>query len=649
MNNKQLFIAEQLVDLSADTVIAITKQIHDIGDISTRNSDRSNKFKIPKTATNQAIFGVSDRVQSGSAKPYRQSDCKFIDNGVEIVPNGFAVIDEADEFYSVTIYSGNLDFFSVIAELKLSDLDLSELNHLWSLTAIDDSRTNVTGYKYSFIDYGAFAEGSRDINCSDLRPSIFFSTILDKIFTEAGFTYSGDIFSEDKFTKLLLPFITNDEDAVYYNTDSDLTTGNWKNLGLSLTVTDPDAYLTAQAVEEWGFEIVVRYEIVDWTIGNSVFGMGMAETTSGAWDFFVSHTDGQGDGEWSVDTTGIYATYTGSLTDHFLYINVKDCKVRIIGGEITGTEHSGTGKTFFAHIKPSQLYDLTAVAFEYNFAAGLDMLPQLDFSTWDFNRFLPDMSQTEFIKAIANMFCLFVETDEHTKDVSFTTFETISDNRSVAKDWSDKLDMNSSKIAFRIGNYGQKNYFKYSVDSNDTDVTEGFADHYFSIDDETLPNEVTVVELPFAATKMTTKLMGLKVPLIRKIDEDGNFAIDTFPRVLYDNTSDITGDNIILNDTTNLTSASPFITNVPLAYFIDEGKVNNLGFANSLLENYSDFEQLFNRMKVVTAKLNLNLVDVVTFSHFIPVFLEQHAAFFYVNKISNFKANELTTVELIRL
>ena len=71
---------------------------------------------------------------------------------------------------------------SQIDGLKLSDLDLSDLNHTWSYADIIHSMANTDGYIYALVDYSSDGEAfpNESIELMKLFPSIYVHTLIRK-------------------------------------------------------------------------------------------------------------------------------------------------------------------------------------------------------------------------------------------------------------------------------------------------------------------------------------------------------------------------------------------------------------------------------------------------------------------------------------
>jgi hypothetical protein len=134
------------------------------------------------------------------------------------------------------------------------------------------------------------------------------------------------------------------------------------------------------------------------------------------------------------------------------------------------------------------------------------------------------------------------------------------------------------------------------------------------------------------------------------IDDNGEMTKAAQPRILLDDTQAITGDPFIYLDTVTDQAATPFTTDTPLAYFINEGKAVNLGFDNNIIENqYTAMIASLHRAKKITQMFKLTENDIAELDHLVPVYVAKLGGYFYVNKVANYTGKGLTKVELIRL
>jgi len=122
MNHIQLYLNDQLADLSDDHPIALTFQINNLAEVQNQQGNTSNQFKLPLTQNNRQILGYPDDITFCTNTPYTQLQARYIVNGIEVMPNAIAEIQQVDnDFADVVLLSGNVDFFDAI-DGKLYDM-----------------------------------------------------------------------------------------------------------------------------------------------------------------------------------------------------------------------------------------------------------------------------------------------------------------------------------------------------------------------------------------------------------------------------------------------------------------------------------------------------------------------------------------------
>src|SRR5690554_3311407 len=175
-----------------------TKLVADIGDISKVNTSYSWTLKFPKTPNNTrklAFLGING---NSSSTPYRSIKVAILDNGYSVVRNGNLQITETnDTEYKGNIKDGIIDFFNAMGDLSLSDLDLSEIDHDNTKQAIFDNWSNPSNYDYRYLlanyngQFLADVGGVSNYANTSLIPSAKVSYLMDKLFSEHGWSYSG--------------------------------------------------------------------------------------------------------------------------------------------------------------------------------------------------------------------------------------------------------------------------------------------------------------------------------------------------------------------------------------------------------------------------------------------------------------------------
>ena len=251
-------------------------------------------------------------------------------------------------------------------------------------------------------------------------------------------------------------------------------------------------------------------------------------------------------------------------------------------------------------------------------------------------------------KDVMNQYSLTIQTDEVAKQIFLTPLDQLNKNLSKAINWNKKINLNSPpSVKYKIGSYGQTNYLNYQKDD---DVLIDLGRGSFAIDNFSLPLTKELITLNSAAVESELRLLNEVTPTIPFQSTYGACFDSKKPRILLLDkvTKTIDWKNTINSDTGTSTE-------LPLSYFIKDTKTDNLDFESLIEENYNVLTGIMNQVKFISAGFRLTEVDIANLDFTIPIFLDVHYSeihingYFYINKISNFKKNATTKVDLIRL
>jgi hypothetical protein len=664
MRSDRLIINDIDIDLDSKSVIAISSAINDLKNLTDHDSGLSNRFKVPRTLNNENALGNPDQVGSSSVIPYRKNTVQYIKDGVNIVQNGYAVVESSSDSYAITIYYGNTNFFSIIEGLKLTDLDLSSMDHIFDSTTVIASTSfdYSTGYKYPLIDYGQLDNNTRTVDPSYFRLAVFIRYVFEFIIAQAGFLLEAAFKSGARFSLLMLTTDNDNKGHQYYDTLNRFTFASPQTL-YNTWGSNP-AYNTVfmKLGETWSFSITIIIKVTDWVPGSGYLKIGVDlpnSTGSAIQGYVYTHVDASGNGTFTI--TQSWTSFNGNtfIADGYFHIHIYNryCKYECLFGELTGTKSGSTTPDLFIHIPPVSFFTTGVINWAIlgiqDIYIGFDLLTQYGYTTIRVNRQLPNMTQKDFIKAIAQMYQLMFKTSSTENKIYIKQFSEIVDSIKDAKDWSGKLHWQKHQhlSEFRIGDYSQTNHMRFKHDDSDKLIPDEYGDGAILVDDQTLATENDSVNLPFAASLNQKKCLNWDVPSVRRIDDiTGEWTVTTEPRLLIDDFGNITdGLGDIIYDDGVLAPINDVVAGY--CYFQLNGRSFNAGFNDTLLEdNYTSLTRVLNKTRKITLLFRLSAVDIYQLDHFIPIYLKQLSAYFYINKVINWTGEDsLTKVELIRI
>lgn len=737
--NNELYINEVFIPLSPESDIALSYQINNVASVKDIRGNNSNTFSVPLSAETRRALGFSDEITSASKAAYRKLPARYYQNGVDLLRGGgIAIIQESrtlERVADIEVYSGNLDFFARIDSLKLGDLKtLSAYNHKWDANSVVSSQNNTAGFIYPIIDYGDLLSTGNQLRSDRLFPAMYVHTIVTAIFREAGFIPVGAVLSSDLYLNLILPFSNAKPyvpadfgkdrsfraSTIAYQRISDGGVGS-NDIEVDLILDNIDDERLNYFGGKFGYDpITGLYTATDnfnANISASTYvrvEVTSQVTTVDAWlRLFINNIEiinGHEHYGPSLSAGGEFKTIGFSLENY-----------PIKTGDVLRLHLSGDVGNFssveFIILKEDAPSGATATYFK------LAVTDTLQYGgDWNAVQNLPDLTQTEFLKNIAQIECVIFQTNSNGNTVQVRQFDEIANNAANAKDWSNKLDLSrESRLTYRL-DYAQQNKLKYKEEEGV--IVEG-ANGIIYVDDTTLPLSKDYFTMAFGATMMVKKLGGLDIAQIL-LFEKGELKSKVAPRILIMSRAASVSGTDILRDAINVTtvymgtSESSVITdrphgfvvgqlvsvvgclnssldfknepvtvvstpysydtartgtqtqedvsaerlgqvytysqkdtiynNIPIPYFILPNKSVNLGFANNLInQNYTRLIQCLNPLQIKEEYYYLTETDIDQLDHFIPVWVEKHNAYFYIQQIKGFKNNQMTKCILIRL
>lgn len=695
----RLFIEDNELDINANFSQQITYAVDDLNNLDSKSTSFSKTIVLPATTNNNRLFGnifefansnFTNDVEanvlynfnaSKSAKARIEVDGLQVMKGVlrllEIIIDG----DRVE--YEVALFGELGGFFSKLIAKKLNgntnaidDLDFSAYNTNWTYSAITNSWANWnngSGVIFPLIDYGNVSYNipvtsptylaKKDYQFTAFRPAFFVREIMDKIITNAGYTWESDFFNSNFFKRLIIP---NNQKKLSKYTSFEL---NVATTGFN--------YVTADGTSKaMSFGILTAVGNFTASGGNTIFTYSGSNIT----------------GQVNFRLKGTFSSSTSIPA----VVNIKKNGTTFISIGIGGYtavsqpfDVNGSGYIAFASgdVLTITIEKIGGGTWSYSFDTAVTNLTinsgalvpsPLAYAEYIYmNDTLPrNILQKDFFASILKMFNLMVTEDKFkekhliiTPNVDFYNLD-----RSSYLDWSDKVDRSQVIKIKPMSEVNARFYeFKYKDD------TDFYNDKYKKQYNETYGNRMFDNQFEFAKETANVDVIFSPTPLVGYIGRDKITSaimkktneveeqIESNIRILQ--AKQITGITSwkILNSSSGTTTELGTRTDYLYAGHFDNpdvpaadlnfGSTKELYFtlvagalSNNLFNTYysSYMAEITDKdSRLVTCKMKLNNKDIfnLDFGRFIWV----DGVLYRLIKIVDYSDNEVCEVQLLRV
>jgi hypothetical protein len=487
------------IDLYPEEPITYTKRIAYLEDPTVVASDFARTFRVPNTANNSVIFKAAFNVNSADYDPTLYCNAYLNVNGIYFSSGNLRLenVYRNDAVglieYEINYYGQTTTFAANVKSKLMKELDLSEYNHVvtyanlvmsWNQTFFNGDivyplaewgydysdnpsipiQSTLSVYDASYSQKG-FTDPSNPLRLKQWKPSIRAKYLWDKIFSEAGFTYTSTFLNNQEFTNIY-HLSTGDNTS-----DAEIKVDEFKVTAQApaLTFGPNDNYfeMTTPATFE---KIIFGTIIFDYGSAISITQSHFTCPFSGPYTFQILDSDGRitpgidnptcpagpqsGNFNFAIYRNGVFETlqtaFFDSPTGGFfpLYSDVTMTSTTIIFPTINLVAGDKIDVRLLTYFVPAQTcYFNVNIAFltnsyfsfnKFNFYCNYeDINPQVLIGYFE-----PNYRQIEFIKGINDRFKLVWEPDplNETNFLIEPWVNWISNGATYS--WSDKLDEN---------------------------------------------------------------------------------------------------------------------------------------------------------------------------------------------------------------
>ena len=625
MRTDMLFIDGELVDLNDDTQITLNIKSNLFTDLSKIVSNNSYTIKLPKTVRNQRIIEHADLPACDTDYPRRYHSARYFRGGIEIIPDGKAVLISVSENIEIALTWGNFVALSSVIESDKKLTDLPQISEggpyegpdyrVWKDWGGNSSEV------YPYIDYGF----SKEEKTVWYHPVEYVNRIIERICeaNEINLVYPES--KKDFMEKLFVPLLTRNDSKEF----AEMCSIEFTIAGID----DPDYSMSENTLYFERSQASNYYGRADFR------GRGSERTN--AYCSFISNGTPMLTGE-------IRMTIQAGDTPVNIMLNVRKANYDTSGAnietdsilEISPIDISpieGTGSQYMVLFSFEEeqtgildnafgnAYSYMQFSFAYlpdgssilsvegnikitNIAEQVLIQKKIGEGSlgevYTDGRFwivpnLPDIKQIDFIKAIASILGLFAVSGID-GSIIFVSLDDLYNNKEKALDWTrnvvaETLENKPKEITYSLENFAQRNNCKWLEDS----TVIGNYDSYLEVDDETLDYETDSIELPFAATDMYGG--KARILLYSYTDSLGIQYDNVEPRLLL-----ISGTN---------------------------GTFKGLDWEEIIGKHYSSYQTLIRRPVVIKEKIEISDVELREIDVTMPVYLAQYGRYYAIISI----------------
>jgi hypothetical protein len=475
MISTEIYIEDQLIDLLKDIGTDFTYTIDDVREFGSKNTSFSRTISIPATARNNKILGFAFELNmhhdhnmdlpnvNTNFTPAQAAKCEVYIDKIQIFKGVIRILEIVSNNntteYQCAVFGELGGFITELGNRRLEDLDFSEYNHTWNVTAIQNSwdTINGSGYYYPLIDYGDVSTNKDDFHVSTFRPALYVKEYIEKIFEGTTYSLNCDFFNTDFFKKLIIP---NNSQGIQGTNDRFIlgTISATKTILNSNTPTARNANLS--------FDSTTLLNFTE-NAGKSIF----------------TYTDGTKTVNALATITGVYQTDAASSITATLYVN------GIAVQSLTQSTFSANNPFTFNidwtgaiantnEVRIELSVPVTANTYIVNVSSANFTFTQLAAQltsvayngTVSMNNNLPKgIFQKDFFLSVCKMFNLYVYQDNiNEKQINIAPYiDFYSDAVTNSLDWSQKVDMNATWSIKPMSQLNARYYaYRYTDDSD---------------------------------------------------------------------------------------------------------------------------------------------------------------------------------------
>jgi hypothetical protein len=585
----KIILSTGVLDVRQDVSFPLTFSVAEIRDITKRSGTFSKTIVLAGTDNNNQLLNhyYDVNIDAGTFDVSKLTYCQVTQNDVLILEDAVLQLiavnksqqtDAHEQIvnYEVLIKDTKAELFTAITNAELTDLDFSDLNHFSNSSAIigSFSFTQANGYKY-VLPY----DTDNLYNVRQIKPAIYAKTYFDRIFANAGFTYTWANAQNARFDKLLIPY-NGDENQIdwtdykvearnsYTTTETQNATGTFQTFYETLTgwtetldaqgifnpvtgVYTAPTDVDPAASQAYEFKFIVTYEVTFYNHSSSsvrpYFFNGNTSTYNAATRSFVPYLQavspiGQGASSFltliNIDTplapgTTTFGTYQNTgITTPSPFISTSDL-LTLRAGISSNMAQNGYAWRTAAGVVAQVDVNIDILDIRLEIIPNSNTQPIGGFV--NMNQYVPQkVKQSDFVKSIFQMYNLFADIDpEENNNIILKHRDEYYDN-GIERDWTYKLAKDREQNLEFLPDVTNKRLiltYKQDNDSPNTlyfDATREIYGQQEYIFNSEYVKDIDTKELIFSPTPIAQTTFGAIVPMI-----DGQ-APKTNIRILYD-------------------------------------------------------------------------------------------------------------------